>query len=232
VGVGGRDRGRRWGLIVPIGALGLVILTPLAALLATTWVMGWRLQVVTTASMNPLYPAGTLVAVEPIDAAAIEPGMVIVFRDPGHPDRLVAHRVVKRWPGEPSRWQTQGDANRDPDPWPVAAEDVRGRVRWGVPGLGSVVSKLSGWRGAAILVGGPLSLLGCSELSVHIRRRRPQSDSDRVVGRRDCRAYEADGSRCTASISEPVMCHEAVDLGRGLPDPIGDAVDPRCRLFL
>ena len=70
MGIGGSGRGRRWGLIVPIGALGLVILAPLAALLATTWVMGWRLQVVTTASMNPLYPAGTLVAVEPLDAAA------------------------------------------------------------------------------------------------------------------------------------------------------------------
>lgn len=169
---GGKGRGRRWGLIVPIGALGLVILAPLTALLATTWVMGWRLQVVTTASMNPLYPAGTLVAVEPIDAAAIEQGMVIVFRDPGRSDRLIAHRAVKRWPGETSSWQTQGDANRDPDPWPVPAEDVRGRVRWGVPGLGSVVWKLNGWPGAVALVGFPLGLLAASECSDYVRRRR------------------------------------------------------------
>jgi signal peptidase len=152
-----------------------VILAPLAALLAITWVMGWRLHVVTTASMNPLYPAGTLVAVEPMDAAAIEQGMVIVFRDPGRPDRLVAHRAVKRLPGEPLNWQTQGDANRDPDPWPISAEDVCGRVRWGVPGLGSVVSKLSGWRGAVALVGVPLGLLAASECSDYVRRRKPMS---------------------------------------------------------
>jgi len=101
--------------------------------------------------------------------------MVIVFRDPGSADRLVAHRAVKRWPGETSSWQTQGDANRDPDPWPVAADDVRGRVRWGVPGLGSVVSKLSGWPGAVALVGFPLGLLAVSECSDYMRRRQARS---------------------------------------------------------
>src|SRR5262245_8298619 len=35
-------RARRWGIVVPIGVLGLVLLAPLAALLATTWVLGWK----------------------------------------------------------------------------------------------------------------------------------------------------------------------------------------------
>ncbi len=169
------SRGRRWGLIVPTGVLGFVVLAPIAALLATTWVLGWRLQVVETSSMRPLYPEGSLVAVEPIDAASVESGMVVVFRDPVYRDRLIAHRAVKRLPGEQPRWQTQGDANRDPDPWPVSAEDVRGRVRWGVPGLGRVVSALSGWRGAALLIGGPLGLLALSEWSAHVRRRQSRT---------------------------------------------------------
>jgi signal peptidase I len=163
---------RRWGLVVPIGALGLVLLAPLAALCATTWVLGWRLQVVSTPSMAPLYPAGTLVAVEPIDASAVEAGMVIVFRDPLRPDRLVAHRAVARIPGEQPLWQTKGDANRDEDPWHVAASDIRGRVRWGVPGLGWVVATFHGWAGASILVGGPLALLAVAEVSDVVRRRR------------------------------------------------------------
>ena len=163
---------RRWGLVVPIGALGLVLLAPLAALCATTWVLGWRLQVISTASMAPLYPAGTLVAVEPIDASAVEAGMVIVFQDPVRADRLVAHRAVARIPGDQPLWQTKGDANRDADPWQVTASDVRGRVRWGVPGLGRVVSTLHGWVGAAVLVGGPLALLAAAEVSDLVRRRR------------------------------------------------------------
>jgi len=167
--------GRRWGLIVPIGVLGLVFLTPLAALMATTWILGWRLQTVETGSMQPLYPAGSLVAVQPIDATEVESGMVIVFRDPGRPDRLVAHRAIRRLPGEPPSWETQGDANRNVDPWPVSASDVRGRVRWGVPGLGRVVSALDGWTGVVILVGGPLGLLAASELVDQIRRRRVQT---------------------------------------------------------
>jgi len=172
------NRGRRWGLIVPAGVLGLVILAPVAALLATTWVLGWRLQVVETSSMQPLYPKGTLVAVQPIDAADVEPGMVVVFRDPARRDRQVAHRTVKRLPGEQPIWQTQGDANRDPDPYPVHADAVRGRVRWGVPGLGYVVSALTGWRGAVILVGGPLGLLALSEWSSHARHRREQRSAE------------------------------------------------------
>jgi signal peptidase len=163
---------RRWGLIVPIGTLGLVLLAPLAALFATTWVLGWRLQVISTPSMSPLYPAGTLVAVEPIDASAVQAGMVIVFRDPARPDRLVAHRAVMRIPADQPLWQTKGDANRDADPWHVAAADVRGRVRWGVPGLGWVVSTFHGWSGAAILVGSPLALLAAAEVSDLVRRRR------------------------------------------------------------
>jgi signal peptidase len=164
-------RVRRWGFIVPIGVLGLVLLAPLAAMFATMWVLGWRFQPVTTSSMAPLYPAGTLVAVEPIDASLVSPGMVIVFRDTAGPDRLVAHRVVRRLPGEPPSWQTQGDANRTVDPWPVSASDVRGRVRWGVPSLGTAVSALTGWQGAVILVGGPLALLAIAEAASYRRNR-------------------------------------------------------------
>jgi signal peptidase len=154
-----------------------VLLAPLAALFATTWVLGWRLQVVSTPSMAPLYPAGTLVAVEPIDASAVEAGMVIVFRDPVRPDRLVAHRAVTRIAGPEPLWQTKGDANRDADPWHVAASDIRGRVRWGVPGLGWVVSTFQGWAGAAILVGGPLVLLAVAEASEVVRSRRKAARS-------------------------------------------------------
>ena len=172
---------RRWGLIVPIGVLGLVILAPLATLLATTWVLGWRLQTVTTESMAPLYPAGTLVAVEPLDASSVVPGMVVVFRDPVRRDRLVAHRAVRRLSVDPLMWQTQGDANFDADPWPVSASDVRGRVRWGIPGLGYVVTAFHGWTGAVILVGGPLGLLALSEVVAYRRRRLSTMESSRIA---------------------------------------------------
>jgi hypothetical protein len=166
-------------------------------------------------------PAGTLVAVEPIDASAVEAGMVIVFRDPLRPDRLVAHRAVARIPGEQPLWQTKGDANQDADPWHVAAADMRGRVRWGVPGLGRVVSTFHSWAGASILVGGPLALLAVAGVSDLVRRRRkatrspadlpsltiticlPQDEIDRIT--------QAAGSESLASLTTRALRNELRD---------------------
>jgi len=50
--------------------------------------------------------------------------------------------------------------------------------RWGVPGLGHVVSALTGWRGAVILVGGPLGLLALTEWSSHARHRRERRPTE------------------------------------------------------
>jgi hypothetical protein len=84
--------------------------------------------------------------------------------------RLVAHRVVKRVPGESPTWVTKGDANAENDPVPISASAIQGRARWAVPGAGRVVSAATGWVAVLVLVGLPLALLLATELRDRLRR--------------------------------------------------------------
>ena len=84
---------------MPVGAAAFAVMVPLAMLLGTAFLFGWKFQPIETGSMAPRYPAGSLAVVEPIDASDVEPGSTIVFEDPGSRGRLVAHRVVNVLPG-------------------------------------------------------------------------------------------------------------------------------------
>lgn len=162
---------RRPGLWLPVAALAIAVLLPLAVLLGSAFLMGMRFQPLESGSMEPRFPVGSLAVVQPIDAAEVEPGMTIVFTDPVDGSRLIAHRAVKQLPGDPPAWQTKGDANVDIDPLPVHASTVRGRVAWSIAGLGSVVTAVRGGPAVVLLVGVPLSLLVVTE-AVDLRRRR------------------------------------------------------------
>lgn len=170
---------RRWGALLPAAVLGIVVLVPLAVLMITVLLLGWQLQVIETGSMAPRIAAGSVAVVEQIDAADVRAGMVIVFEDPARHGRLVAHRAVKRLPGEGPVWQTRGDANASPDPYPVHAQEITGRVRWTIPRLGSVASALDTPITPALLIGLPLLLLAASEIADHRRRRRTHADGGR-----------------------------------------------------
>ena len=161
---------RRRHLVAPVAAVAVALLLPLAILLGTAWLFGWRFQPVETNSMAPGYPAGSLAVVQPIDVGEVEPGMVIVFADPQDPGRLIAHRVVKQLTGDPPAFQTKGDANAATDPFPVSAASVRGKVTWAVAGLGGVVSAVQGAPAVLLLVVLPLGILVVTE--VLDRRRR------------------------------------------------------------
>lgn len=161
---------RRRGVMLPVAALAIAVLLPLAVLVGTAFLMGWKFQVIETGSMAPRYPAGSLAVIEPLDAADVRPGMTVVFEDPLDRRRLVAHRIVKRLPGGSPVWATKGDANAESDPAPVHAAAIQGRVRWAIPGLGRVVSALHGAWAVALLVGAPLALLLFTEI-VAARRR-------------------------------------------------------------
>ena len=161
------------GALLPLGTVGVAVLLPLAVLMSTVLLLGWNLQVIETASMAPRFPAGSLAVVEPIDASDVRAGMTIVFEDPSGRGRLVAHRAVKRLPGDGSPvWQTKGDANAEPDAYPVHAPAIRGRVRWAIPHLGGIASALYSPLTALVLVGAPLALLAATEVAAVRRRRR------------------------------------------------------------
>jgi len=128
-------------------------LIPIVAFLAVATFAGWRLLAVSSGSMEPTYPVGSLAVIHPIDVGDIGPGTVIAFVDgAGGESRLVAHRVVQVVDRPSGRWlRTQGDANHTPDPELLPARDVRGRVAWVVPRLGSAARTI-GARGTVVLV--------------------------------------------------------------------------------
>ena len=91
---------RRRDLVGPVAALAVAALLPLAILLGTAFLFGWRFQPVETNSMAPGFPAGSLAVVQPVDVADVEPGMVVVFTDPKEAGRGLAPRGVRPLSGE------------------------------------------------------------------------------------------------------------------------------------
>ncbi len=154
----------RRGWVTPALAGSVALLLPLASFLVATWLLGWQLQSVLSGSMSPTYPVGSLLVVSQIDASQVEAGMALVFEDPREPGRIVTHRVIGQVPDDASSFQTRGDANAAPDPVPVPARLVRGRVLWSVHGLGAVIDWLRWPNGFLLLVGLPALLLVVTEL--------------------------------------------------------------------
>ncbi|HRJ45996.1 MAG: hypothetical protein RLZZ129_1652 [Verrucomicrobiota bacterium] len=74
-------------------------------------------------SMQPLYPHGTLLVVQPVPYEKLARGMTVVFRTPDN--QSLAHVLVAR---TADGWRTSGLNNRRADFIPVQADDIRGVV--------------------------------------------------------------------------------------------------------
>jgi signal peptidase len=157
-----------WSLVL------VAIVVPIGALVVGAWVAGWHLSPLRTTSMEPAYRAGSLMVVAPARAGSIGVGSVIVFSDPEQSSLLVAHRVVEVQRDDTTglRFRTKGDANLKADPYPVPAANLRGEVRWAVPGLGRAAWMLQWPTNAVVLVGIPAALLVATELQARRRARR------------------------------------------------------------
>ena len=162
-----RPRAALW---LPLAVVALVLLVPLAILLGTAWLFGWKFQPVESGSMAPALPVGSLAVVQPADPSRIVPGATIVFLDPQDRTRLVAHRVVEVVGDASPRYRTRGDANPADDPYPVPVSNVQGIVAWTIPALGTAIGTVRGGPAVLLLVGLPLGLLLVTELA-GLRRR-------------------------------------------------------------
>jgi len=118
--------------------LAYTLLVLLAGLAAATFLApryGWRLDAVLSSSMEPRLNVGGLVITRPVEPDQIKVGDIILFHSPLG-GRLTTHRVTDIKMTSPLHFQTKGDANEDPDPFIVPAENVVGRVCLHVPYLG------------------------------------------------------------------------------------------------
>lgn len=159
-------------MTLPLAVLVVAVVLPFTAFVVASWLLGWQLQPVLSASMSPTYQVGSLLVVGQIDVSDVQPGMAIAFDDPGQPGRLVTHRVVRVRSDNGLFFVTRGDANASDDVFPVPARSVRGRVLWHVPVLGYAVDFLQWPRGFIILVVIPGLALAATELFAWRRRSR------------------------------------------------------------
>jgi signal peptidase I len=118
----------------------------LAAIIIIGLAFGYQLVVLTTSSMAPAAPAGSLLIVSSQAPEDVEIDDMIVMRR--NSSTLVTHRVVAlqapsqlRTPsGSPQILATtQGDANETPDPNPYQLEDDQRVVQMVIPSAGWLV---------------------------------------------------------------------------------------------
>jgi len=111
----------------------LVMLVVVFTLLAPH--LGWRIDTALGNSMSPALKAGGMVVTQPADPSDIKVGDIITYSSPLD-GKVVTHRVVETEEHSPLLFRTKGDANEDPDPYLVPAQNVVGRVSFYIPLLG------------------------------------------------------------------------------------------------
>jgi signal peptidase len=160
-----------------------IVLVGLATF-GAAWFAGWQLRSVDTGSMAPAIPTGSLAVVVSVSPADVEVGDVIAFADPLDRSITVMHRVIAMQPSKEGRTylQTQGDANRTPDPLLVPADTVEGRVVRHIPRLGTVAQAARSPFGLGLLVVTPLVLGAISALLDRRSQRSVGSDRDEDIG--------------------------------------------------
>ncbi|MBO0607602.1 signal peptidase I [Myceligenerans salitolerans] len=143
----------------------LVIVTGATALAAGVLVprlTGATPYVVTSGSMAPALPAGTLIVTRPANPSDLRIGDVVTYQLRSGEPTVATHRVVgvgSTATGERT-FVTQGDANNAADVRPVRAVQVQGRLWYFVPYLGHAAALVTGDQRQAVTTGIVVLLLG------------------------------------------------------------------------
>jgi len=104
---------------------------------------GYRYFHITTPSMEPDLPAGSVVFTSPVLASEIRVGDDITVNvGGGHSDTFLTHRVVEVIEDVQGKrfFQTQGINNQTNDPTPFSEDLLVGKVALSIPNLGTVMT--------------------------------------------------------------------------------------------
>ncbi len=128
-------------------------------------IAGHQMYIVLSGSMNPAFDAGSMVFVKPTNPREINKGEIITYRGLGDRQQLVSHRVVSVNHTEDGiTFTTKGDANDVPDPNPLPARNLVGKVVLAIPYLGYFMNFAQTKQGVIILVLIPAAILLVFEL--------------------------------------------------------------------
>lgn len=124
--------------IIAIIILALVILA--AAGVMVPRFFGVQEYAVSTGSMEPEIPVGSLIFVTKTDAEKLVPGDIIAYRTGRGTGAPIVHRVVENDTAA-KEIITKGDANSAEDLFPVRYDQVVGKVVLSIPVLGSIFNR-------------------------------------------------------------------------------------------
>lgn len=165
-----------WVLLILVSLLAIVVVVvPL--------VTGAKPYTILTGSMEPQYPPGTLVVVQPAEAEDINLGDVITYQLESGKAQVVTHRVVgvgADADGTPV-FITRGDANDADDADPVLPVQIVGKLWYSVPYIGWINNVVTGEARAwaiPIVVGG-LFVYGIVTILLGFRDRRREKAAAR-----------------------------------------------------
>jgi len=137
------------------GGLLLVVVAIAALVIVVPWLTNSTPLTVLTRSMEPAYPPGTLVIVQPAEPEEIRIGDVITYQiAPGVPE-YITHRVVAVSSSTSGAitFTTKGDNNGVADENPVIAEQVMGRVWYSLPWIGWLNNAVGGGGKTWLVIG-------------------------------------------------------------------------------
>jgi signal peptidase len=138
-----------------VGGLLVLIVTAMFLLLAIVPRTGlYATYTVLSPSMEPTIRMGSIVIVEPVSPANVQPGDVVAVTSLEPPYTTITHRVTRLvMTDHGAEFKTKGDANALEDPWQFAYSDRAGKVQLSVPAAGYLLD----WSGT---LWGRLSLAG------------------------------------------------------------------------
>lgn len=142
--------------LIAVLLVGIVISAFLFMIIATPF--GWHFDVVPTGSMEPLIMPGGLVISRPVNPENISVGEIVLYREQMTGD-FICHRVINiNQTSKGTFFQTKGDANKNPDPNLVPAQNIAGELVLYIPDIGNIAYSSSLYRSPLVLFGKPLSL--------------------------------------------------------------------------
>ena len=167
---------RRWlgRLVSLVASLAVVGIAALAvALTAVPAVVGGHTLTVLSGSMVPEFAPGAVVVDKPATASSLRVGDVITYATTdevsGAPI-FITHRIVEiRSDAGTRTFITQGDANNAADTRPVEASQVRGKVWYSVPYVGTARNFLLA-KGAGLILAGAVGLIAALWFLVRLFR--------------------------------------------------------------
>lgn len=133
-----------------LGILFVLIPVLAAAVLLVPRIAGYEEYVISSGSMEPDYPVGSLIFVEDKEPHQIGVGEVMTFRSSGG-ESVVTHRVVRNDTAK-GEIITKGDANKENDFLPVKYEKVIGVVVNCIPKAGFAAGLARDMKGIILIV--------------------------------------------------------------------------------